>query len=183
MTEETLREHHKAALRLYRRAFERMHGHLSVAEDRGVSEELLSSIEEDAALFPREAKLAALHYRREPYRQKLSLVYRKRQATLWSANHPFTPAGWAYLEKSLDRTYDDFTSKVSAGRGLSSVEVEALARGQVWTGEDALAHGLVDGQPPMRYRDDGARPVGPQAAPELSLGRHIEGTRQVVDYE
>ena len=89
VTEETLREHHKAALRLYRRAFERMHGHLSVAEDRGVSEELLSSIEEDAALFPREAKLAALHYRREPYRQKLTLVYRKLQATFEAADRPW----------------------------------------------------------------------------------------------
>ena len=67
-----------------------------------------------------------------------------RQANIWSANQPFTPEGWAHLEKSLDRTYDDFTSKVSAGRGLSGTEVEDLARGQVWTGEDALALGLVD---------------------------------------
>ena len=36
VTEETLREQQMAALRLYRRAFERMHGHLSVAEERGV---------------------------------------------------------------------------------------------------------------------------------------------------
>ena len=89
VTEETLREHHKSALRLYRRAFERMHGHLSVAEDRGVSDELLSSIEEDAALFPDDAKLAELRYRREPYRQKLSLVYRKLQATLEAADRPW----------------------------------------------------------------------------------------------
>ena len=107
VTEETLREHQKAALRLYRRAFERMHGHLSVAEDRGVSDELLSSIEKDAALFPHEAKLAVLHYRREPYRQKLSLVYRKLQATLeaadrpWRADHRPRPGAYPSAEEFL----------------------------------------------------------------------------------
>ena len=40
--------------------------------------------------------------------------------------------------------YDDFTSKVAEGRGLSAEEVEEVARGRVWTGEDALEIGLVD---------------------------------------
>ena len=40
--------------------------------------------------------------------------------------------------------YEDFTSKVSDGRGLSAEKVEEAARGRVWTGEDALEIGLVD---------------------------------------
>jgi len=40
--------------------------------------------------------------------------------------------------------YDDFTSKVAEGRGLSAEEVEEVARGRVWTGEDALEIGLID---------------------------------------
>ncbi|MBM71363.1 MAG: signal peptide peptidase SppA [Crocinitomicaceae bacterium] len=49
----------------------------------------------------------------------------------------------AYNEIIVD-IYDDFTSKVSEGRGLSKEQVEEVARGRVWTGEDALEIGLVD---------------------------------------
>jgi phosphoenolpyruvate carboxylase len=97
VTEETLREHQRTALRLYRRALERMHGHLSVARERGVSEELVASIEEDADVFPEEARYVASHYPREPYRQKMTFVYRRLQATLeaaarpWRADHRLRP--------------------------------------------------------------------------------------------
>jgi len=67
-----------------------------------------------------------------------------KNAGLWSANRPFNDAGWAYLEASLDRTYADFTGKVATGRDLTPAAVEELARGQVWTGADALDLGLVD---------------------------------------
>jgi len=33
---------------------------------------------------------------------------------------------------------------VAAGRGQTVEAVRRVARGRVWTGEDALAHGLVD---------------------------------------
>jgi phosphoenolpyruvate carboxylase len=89
VTEETLREQQEAVLRLYRREFERMHGHLSVAEERGVSPELRESLEEDAALFPEEAELARSHYAREPYRQKTTFIYRRLQATLEAARRPW----------------------------------------------------------------------------------------------
>lgn len=49
----------------------------------------------------------------------------------------------AYNEIIVD-IYDDFTSKVSEGRGLSKEQVEEVARGRVWTGEDAVEIGLVD---------------------------------------
>ncbi len=67
-----------------------------------------------------------------------------RNATTWSANRPFNEEGWAQLEKSLDESYADFTNKVATGRTLSAEAVEAVAKGQVWSGKDALAHGLVD---------------------------------------
>ena len=49
----------------------------------------------------------------------------------------------AYNEIIID-IYDDFTSKVSDGRGMTREQVEEVARGRVWTGEDALEIGLVD---------------------------------------
>jgi phosphoenolpyruvate carboxylase len=88
-TEETLREHKAAALRLYLRALERMHGHLSTAERYGMSHELRTSLEKDAALFPEAAERAAQRYRRQPYRQKLALVYRKLTATLEASQRPW----------------------------------------------------------------------------------------------
>lgn len=65
-------------------------------------------------------------------------------AAIWSSNRAFSEAEWARLNRRLDGTYEDFTAKVAAGRGLSATQVQDAAKGQVWTGEDALALGLVD---------------------------------------
>ncbi len=65
-------------------------------------------------------------------------------AAIWSSNRAFSEAEWARLNRRLDGTYGDFTAKVAAGRGLSAAQVQDAAKGQVWTGEDALALGLVD---------------------------------------
>ena len=40
--------------------------------------------------------------------------------------------------------YSDFTSKVAQGRNLTAAQVEEIARGRVWSGNDALDIGLVD---------------------------------------
>ena len=61
-----------------------------------------------------------------------------------SANHPYSPEAWARLEKRLDEIYVDFTGKVAEGRKLAPEKVEEAAKGQVWTGADAKARGLVD---------------------------------------
>ena len=45
----------------------------------------------------------------------------------------------------ISNIYDDFVSRVADGRGMSFGQVDELARGRVWTGEDALENGLVDG--------------------------------------
>jgi len=56
----------------------------------------------------------------------------------------YTPEQWAALERELDRIYDDFMSKVAAGRHLDKAAVHAVAKGQIWTGADAKSRGLVD---------------------------------------
>jgi protease-4 len=65
-------------------------------------------------------------------------------AGIWSPNRSFSEDGWARLERRLDSTYEDFTAKVADGRGLPLEEVLKVAKGQVWTGEDAAKIGLVD---------------------------------------
>src|SRR6201995_2645491 len=65
-------------------------------------------------------------------------------ADAWSVNAPFTPEQHAKVEAEADLVYDDFVQRVAQGRHLSLEAVEAGARGRVWTGADALDHGLVD---------------------------------------
>ena len=65
-------------------------------------------------------------------------------ADAWSVNAPFTPEQHAHVEAEADLVYDDFVQRVAQGRHLSLEAVEAVARGRVWTGADALDHGLVD---------------------------------------
>ncbi|PCJ82393.1 MAG: signal peptide peptidase SppA [Bacteroidetes bacterium] len=49
----------------------------------------------------------------------------------------------AYNEIISD-IYYDFSSKVAEGRGMTAEQVEEVARGRVWSGNDALEIGLVD---------------------------------------
>jgi phosphoenolpyruvate carboxylase len=89
VTEQALRAHHELALRLLRRGIERLHGHLSTTERRGVEPGLLESLEADAAAFPDEAARAESRYVRQPYRQKLRYVYRKLGAMLEASVRPW----------------------------------------------------------------------------------------------
>ncbi|MFC4050791.1 signal peptide peptidase SppA [Actinomadura syzygii] len=65
-------------------------------------------------------------------------------ARMSSATKDFSDSEWERVNASLDKIYDDFTSRVADGRGLSRERVHELARGRVWTGADAREHGLVD---------------------------------------
>lgn len=55
-----------------------------------------------------------------------------------------TPEDRAYLQDLLDDMHRQFIEAVARGRGLTMAEVEALADGRVFTGEQALELGLID---------------------------------------
>lgn len=65
-------------------------------------------------------------------------------ADAWSIDAPFTPEQQARREAEADLFYADFVERVAEGRNLSTEAVDAVARGRVWTGADALERGLVD---------------------------------------
>lgn len=65
-------------------------------------------------------------------------------ADAWSINQPFTDEQHAHVEAEADLFYTDFIERVAAGRKLTVEAVDAIARGRVWTGADALERGLVD---------------------------------------
>lgn len=65
-------------------------------------------------------------------------------ADAWSVNAPFTDDQRAMVEAEADLFYEDFVLRVAQARGMSVADVDAVARGRIWTGSDALERGLVD---------------------------------------
>ena len=60
------------------------------------------------------------------------------------SSRPLTLYERNVLQNYVNQGYDTFLSRVMAGRGLSRTELDAIAQGRVWTGEDARNIGLVD---------------------------------------
>jgi protease IV len=71
-------------------------------------------------------------------------VQRGANADMFSVYNDFSPTGRQRLDAFLDETYRGFKEHVATGRHLSEAQVEAAAKGRVWTGEEAKEKGLVD---------------------------------------
>ncbi len=65
-------------------------------------------------------------------------------ADAWSVDAPFTDDQRAMVEAEADLFYDDFVRRVAQARGMTVADVDAVARGRIWTGADALERALVD---------------------------------------
>ena len=57
---------------------------------------------------------------------------------------PLTPPENKIIQNKINDIYTLFKSRVSEGRSMDDDRVEEVARGRVWTGDDALVKGLVD---------------------------------------
>ncbi|MBR3676817.1 MAG: signal peptide peptidase SppA [Alphaproteobacteria bacterium] len=64
-------------------------------------------------------------------------------ADILSVNKPFTAEERQIFNASLDEVYRDFTQKVVENRPLKQ-NIDKIARGRVWTGQEALELGLID---------------------------------------
>jgi protease-4 len=71
-------------------------------------------------------------------------VQTSKNANLWTSSYDYSPQQWQKVQDFLDRVYDDFTTKVAQGRHMEKEEVLSVAKGRIWTGEDAKELGLVD---------------------------------------
>ncbi|HLA23986.1 MAG TPA: S49 family peptidase [bacterium] len=69
---------------------------------------------------------------------------RGQTATMFSGFTAFTEREWAALRWWMEEVYVRFTGRVAAGRRKPAPEIDALARGRVYTGRQALGLGLVD---------------------------------------
>ena len=65
-------------------------------------------------------------------------------ARIWSGLEDYSSPQRAKLDSALDRIYAEFTDKVAQGRHMELDTVLPVAKGRIWTGEDAMARGLAD---------------------------------------
>ncbi len=65
-------------------------------------------------------------------------------ADMYGMIRPLDKKEVAYMQASVEKIYDKFTSIVAAGRDMTVENVDAIAQGRVWTGAEALGIGLVD---------------------------------------
>jgi protease-4 len=72
------------------------------------------------------------------------IVARGATAAMFSAFTEFTEREWAVLCGWMQDIYGRFTSRVAAGRQQELSQVEAIARGHVYTGRQAHALRLID---------------------------------------
>ncbi len=63
---------------------------------------------------------------------------------VYSAFEPWSQGNKAAYKGVLQNIYDDFTTRVADGRNIPIERVREIAKGRVWTGEQAIEIGLVD---------------------------------------
>ena len=62
----------------------------------------------------------------------------------YSLFKPLDEKNRALIQESIEHVYSTFVNRVAAGRNMTFEQVDAIAQGRVWTGEQALKIGLVD---------------------------------------
>ena len=84
----------------------------------------------------------------ELYTKKLGINYAEvktnRNAIFGASGHPFTPEQLSMLQNHVNRGYMLFKKRVAEGRRMTVDQVEKVAQGRVWLGEDAIKLKLVD---------------------------------------
>jgi protease-4 len=71
-------------------------------------------------------------------------IQRGKYALMLDPSRPFGDDERALLRRTNEEAYARFIARVAEGRKLSEDRVHELGRGRLWSGTDALAHGLVD---------------------------------------
>jgi protease-4 len=71
-------------------------------------------------------------------------VDKGQHAAMLSALRPFTDEERTFIKKQMTEVYDTFTSRVAAARGNKVAQLDEVAQGRLFTGEQAKTVGLVD---------------------------------------
>ena len=74
----------------------------------------------------------------------IDTVNTHKYSDLGSGNRKLTKYELDVIQNSVEDVYKTFITHVSKGRGISTVEVDKIGQGRVWSGVDALEIGLID---------------------------------------
>ena len=74
----------------------------------------------------------------------IDTVNTHKYSDLGSGNRKLTKYELDVIQNSVEDVYETFITHVSKGRGISTVEVDKIGQGRVWSGVDALEIGLID---------------------------------------
>jgi protease-4 len=74
----------------------------------------------------------------------VEIIQRGKHAGIFSGTCPWNDEELELFRKNIQQGYDNFIGNVAEGRDMTVEEVDAVAQGRVWFGEQALEHGLVD---------------------------------------
>ena len=67
-----------------------------------------------------------------------------KHAEMNSPARPYNPDELKKVKAQLESFYTGFVTKVAAARGRTPEQIDAIAQGRVWTGQQAVQNGLVD---------------------------------------
>ena len=73
-----------------------------------------------------------------------NVIARGKNSGLFSTNGKFTGSERKVFLAMMEETYEQFTGKAAAGRGMNLDRLKELAGGKVYTGLDAKENGLID---------------------------------------
>ena len=73
-----------------------------------------------------------------------TLITRGESSGIFSSSRGFTEHERALMEAEVEETYQSFLEQVAKARGRTKEQIHALAEGRVYSGQRALAVGLVD---------------------------------------
>ena len=80
--------------------------------------------------------------------KKLGLTFdavkTNRHSDFGTIARPFNAEERSLMQGYVQKGYNLFMRRVAEGRNLSVKQVDGIAQGRVWTGKQALTHGLVD---------------------------------------
>lgn len=96
---------------------------------------------------------------------------RGEHADLMTGESPFSEAQRVMMRGSIEHIYRQFLDRVAESRGKSSAEVDEIGGGRVWTGAQAIEHGLVDELGNLQRAIDKARELAqlPPEAPAVLI--------------
>jgi protease-4 len=97
-------------------------------------------------------------------------------ANIFSDTVPFDDAQRVQMRASIEHNYQQFIRLVADSRHMTLEEVDAVGGGRVWTGQQALANGLVDQLGDLRAAVDKARELAglPEDAPAVLIPKQAK---------